>query len=412
MSGYPRRSIPLGGIAPHIALVIAVLFLAGCDGKQPLAPGAEAASLATSSGSSPTAPSGLTTTAASYSQIDLAWKDNSGNESGFEVHRSIAGPGGSFTLLVRTGANATSYSNSGLTASTQSCYEVRAFRTIAGGKTSYSAFSNVACVTTPPPPAPAAPSGADAIPISSTTIRVNFVASSTNASGYRVERSVDAGATWTAAGAPGPDGYVDTGRTAEQPVCYRVVAFNAGGESAPSNVDCTTPPAAPAGLTAIADANHPAIDLTWSDNSAVEDGYEVLRDMGYGYAMPVFELPANTTRYRDTAVGTGPGYTYYVRAKKDGGISDQSQPVSAECISQDCPVSCTAAVDCSGGYTCDYATYICVSHCTDGIKDGDESDVDCGGQWCAPCQAGQTCNLGYECASGSCIADICQPPGA
>src|SRR5207244_2675040 len=55
------------------------------------------------------APSGLTATAAaSGTQVDLTWADNSSNETGFNVYESTDGV--NFTLLATAAANATSYS--------------------------------------------------------------------------------------------------------------------------------------------------------------------------------------------------------------------------------------------------------------------------------------------------------------
>jgi len=42
-----------------------------------------------------------------------------------------------------------------------------------------------------------------------------------------------------------------------------------------------------------------------------------------------------------------------------------------------------------------------------GVKDGDETDVDCGGDDCAPCQMGQQCTLGSDCRRGTCTSDTC-----
>src|SRR5579885_216056 len=36
--------------------------------------------------------------------------------------------------------------------------------------------------------------------------------------------------------------------------------------------------------------------------------------------------------------------------------------------------------------------------CFDGTRDGDETDVDCGGATCAPCAAGEACRLDRDCA--------------
>ncbi len=46
----------------------------------------------------------------------------------------------------------------------------------------------------------------------------------------------------------------------------------------------------------------------------------------------------------------------------------------------------------------------------DGVKNGDETAVDCGGQAAPKCADGKTCEAGGDCASGSCIGSICKAP--
>ena len=57
-----------------------------------------------------------------------------------------------------------------------------------------------------------------------------------------------------------------------------------------------------------------------------------------------------------------------------------------------------------------YTVSIAVPTCTDHVKNGDETDVDCGGS-CLPtrkCDIGLKCNNGSECTSGVCTLNICQ----
>lgn len=44
--------------------------------------------------------------------------------------------------------------------------------------------------------------------------------------------------------------------------------------------------------------------------------------------------------------------------------------------------------------------------CGDRVKNGSESDVDCGGDECAPCEAGKTCRIAEDCA-GTCRNGFC-----
>jgi MYXO-CTERM domain-containing protein len=51
-------------------------------------------------------------------------------------------------------------------------------------------------------------------------------------------------------------------------------------------------------------------------------------------------------------------------------------------------------------------------YCTDGIQSGDETDVDCGGAYCDPCQDGEGCVMAADCFSADCVEGICEPVGA
>lgn len=72
----------------------------------------------------PDAPSGLTATAISSSQIDLAWTDNSDNEAGFKIYRGTVS--GVLALIDTVAAGETTYSDTGLVAETTYIYAVTA----------------------------------------------------------------------------------------------------------------------------------------------------------------------------------------------------------------------------------------------------------------------------------------------
>ncbi|MBK8252743.1 MAG: hypothetical protein IPK82_08760 [Polyangiaceae bacterium] len=68
-------------------------------------------------------------------------------------------------------------------------------------------------------------------------------------------------------------------------------------------------------------------------------------------------------------------------------------------------VECTVAADC--------ATTICLANtcvsaqCNDGVKNGNETDLDCGGSCGASCEKDQGCNVNADCVSGNCTGDKC-----
>jgi len=62
------------------------------------------------------------------------------------------------------------------------------------------------------------------------------------------------------------------------------------------------------------------------------------------------------------------------------------------------------ADDCTDGPRCAEPT------CSDGVRNGDETDIDCGGPDCATCANGKTCVDDEDCASETCIDDFCRLP--
>ena len=46
--------------------------------------------------------------------------------------------------------------------------------------------------------------------------------------------------------------------------------------------------------------------------------------------------------------------------------------------------------------------------CTDGIRNQDETDVDCGGSRCPACKLGKKCETKDDCDDSECRASFCQ----
>ncbi len=90
----------------------------------------------------------------------------------------------------------------------------------------------------------------------------------------------------------------------------------------------------------------------------------------------------------------------------EAGIDPDSNPIEPS-------KGCTKAVDCpskvcSAGGTCAAVT------ATDGVKNGDESDIDCGGAKAPKCDEQKACTAGADCVTGVCTdtgaGKQCQPP--
>ena len=181
----------------------------------------------------PAAPTNLTATTFSSSQINLSWTDNANNENGFKVEQSTDGI--AFTQIAMLASNTVSFSVTGLSASTTYHYRVVSFND-AGN----SSFSNTASATTSaaPPALPAAPSALTATAVSSTRINLAWIDNSSNESGFKIERCKNPNCTNFAQIAQvgaNITTFGDTTVTKNTAYTYRVRAFNVGGNSSYSN---------------------------------------------------------------------------------------------------------------------------------------------------------------------------------
>ena len=83
----------------------------------------------------------------------------------------------------------------------------------------------------------------------------------------------------------------------------------------------------------------------------------------------------------------------------------------------DCGGSCAA---CTAGLGCavagDCTSFVCFNGlcqnptCADTVRNGSETDVDCGGACTADCAVGEGCNANSDCESGKCTLSVCQAP--
>jgi hypothetical protein len=184
----------------------------------------------------PAAPSGLTASASSSSQINLIWTDNSTNETGFKIERCTGAGCNNFAQIATVGANAASYADTtGLSAGTSYSYRVLAYNS-----TGDSAYSNVASATTQAAPTvPAAPSDLGGIAVSRSQINLSWKDNSGDETGFKIERCK--GSTCTnfsqiATVGANVTTYSNTGLAKNTAYRYRVRAYNGWGNSAYSNV--------------------------------------------------------------------------------------------------------------------------------------------------------------------------------
>jgi hypothetical protein len=82
---------------------------------------------------------------------------------------------------------------------------------------------------------------------------------------------------------------------------------------------------------------------------------------------------------------------------------------------QDCPTGagCDRNTDCQSGVcrtqACGAGLTSCCQapSCNDGVRNGGESDVDCGTQQCGDCALGERCQLGGQCQTNQCTDGVC-----
>ncbi len=67
-------------------------------------------------------------------------------------------------------------------------------------------------------------------------------------------------------------------------------------------------------------------------------------------------------------------------------------------------VECLEDADCAPGMVCGQHACVSEGDCDDAAQNGNETDVDCGGSSCGPCDDGQACLIDQDCA-----ADLCDP---
>ena len=183
----------------------------------------------------PAAPTNLTATAISSSQINLTWVDSDTSEQGFKIERCTGAGCSDFTQIATVGANITSYSNTGLTASTSYSYRVRAYNAV--GDSDYS--NTASAVTSQAAAVPAAPSNLVSTVASKSQINLSWTDNAANEDGFQVERCK--GATCTnftqiATVSSNMTTYENTGLTANTSYRYRVRAYNSSGVSSYSNI--------------------------------------------------------------------------------------------------------------------------------------------------------------------------------
>ncbi len=282
----------------------------------------------------PFAPTNLTATAVSATQISLEWRDNSPNEGGFRIERA---PGGTdlFSVIANPERGTTKYRDKNLQAGTSYRYRVRAFNNIG-----LSGFSNKTDVETAGlNGAPVGPTSLQAQVKSATQIWLEWTDNSDNEDGFYIERGPGGTTDYTLVATVNANDsiYKMKGLSSSTSYNFRVRAFNLDGQSDYSNVITRSTlqiqgaPAAPS-LVQVDNAQltHEKIRFTWTDRSANEDGFYIERaPAGTQDFVQIAIADVNAKEYTDYEVQQSTRYSYRLRAFNLAGISNYANTVTA-----------------------------------------------------------------------------------
>ncbi|NDB46039.1 MAG: hypothetical protein EB163_01920 [Nitrososphaeria archaeon] len=256
--------------------------------------------------SAPTAPTGVSASAVSPTQINLFWSAPSGYTiTGYKIEYKSSG--GSYTTLVTTTNTATTYSHTGLTTDVAYSYKISAINSVGTGTPSSE-------ITITPSSSsagtfPGTPTGLTATPISPTQINLSWTAPSSNGgyaiTGYKIEYRIGSGQYTTLVTTTNTaTTYSHTGVTSGQVYVYRIYAV-------------TT-----------------QIVLSWtapsSNGGYAITGYKIdVKKGSASYTTLVSTTGNSSVTYSHTGLTTGTTYAYKVYAINSLGPSAASPEASA-----------------------------------------------------------------------------------
>ena len=250
----------------------------------------------------PSAPTNLFATAQSATSIGLIWSSVYGAES-YKVYRN--------SQEIATNVTGISYTDNGLTASTNYCYTVKAVNSAGESEESSSACAMTYSLI------PSTPTGLDVTAQSSSSIALTWN-SVDGAESYKVYRDSQEIADVTGTT------YTDNGLTANKEYCYTVKAVNSAGESEESSPECATTyplaPDAPTNLVATAQGTS-TISLSWNGVVGATN-YNIYRNLTQ-------VATVTETSYVDNGLAPATEYVYTVKAVNIAGESGASNEARA-----------------------------------------------------------------------------------
>ena len=256
------------------------------------------------------APTDLTATDGDHEDhVELTWTNAATTAALLEVYRLL----GTDTTRVKTTAAAnTTYSDTFIPSDTTFTYCVVAV-TAQGDASDWTCDTGYRALA--PPTSVLATDDAE-----EDEVTITWTDASEAEAGYRVYRVAEDEADTAAAtllGATGADktSFIDFTGVPGISYVYRVVAFDADGESVPKEDTGRRTLLAPTQVDVSDGTSETEILLTWVDNSRVEAGYRLYRQVtGSDTPEVLAETDARVTEYADETAAFGVDYTYTVVA--------------------------------------------------------------------------------------------------
>lgn len=256
----------------------------------------------------PSAPTNLTGSVISGSEIDISWDNTANNATNVLIYRSTDGT--NFTQIASVSATEDEYHDLSLSPGNTYYYEVEA-----SNAAGVSGFSNVFQASTDIPPDP--PTNLAATSITTTEVDLSWVNVATNATGIKILKQLGSNSSQVVASglSPTTTSFNITGLTAGTPYIFEIDALNSNGPSGAADIAVDTLPNQVTGVTATPGAGQ--ITISWNDdgsdgelNEAGAVNYNIYRSTTPGGegSSPMWTAVAGTSFVDGTVV---PGTTYY-----------------------------------------------------------------------------------------------------
>lgn len=256
----------------------------------------------------PNAPSGVAAAMqVPNTTVRVTWSDNSGDETGFNLYRSVNG--GGFVFHDSVGANVVQYDDTGLTLGNSYSYRVSAENGAGeSDQAGPATVNNLGAV--------GVPTGLGISGITSSSLLLSWSYSATPPSGVATSFKIYRNGVHVHTVSAGVFSWDNTGLEDGTLYTYEVAAVNSVGEGTKSSSKSgATLLPAPSGLTAspMPEESPTFYRFAWTDNSDNENQFELERDSSPWTAVGGTQA--------DVAAGDAEGHTWRVRAGGNPGVA-------------------------------------------------------------------------------------------